>query len=120
MKAESRRHSVNPSRFRPNILKITPSIGSNKGRNKDSSENSFDEGTGFTQSGKRKLKGVKSEKRRSIKLNMDSAPLSIKAKRNYMSLQSDELEDRDILGTRKTVAMKLQSTSINIGIATLI
>ena len=50
---------------------------------------------------------------------MDNAP-SIKAKRNYMSLESDELEDRDIVGTRKTMAMAVQSNLVNIAIVVLI
>ena len=66
-----------------------------------------------------KIKGVKSEKRRSIKLNTEGAP-SIKAKRNYASLESDELEDRDIVGTRKILAIAIQSNFVNIGIVIMI
>lgn len=85
----------------------------------NSSENSKDDDTGFTLPPIGKIKGVKSEKRKSIKLNMDNPP-SIKAKRNYMSLESDELEDRNIIGTRKTMAIVVQSNVVNIGIVVFI
>lgn len=116
MKPAPRRYSVNPKRPGMGIMKVTPSLGSQRDKNNKSSENSVDEGTGFTQTGKHKLKGVKSEKRRSITLNMDPPPASIKAKRNYMSLMSDELEDRDIYGARKKLALKLQNNVMNIAI----
>ena len=49
-----------------------------------------------------KFHGVKTEKRRSINLNMvTGGPVSVRPKRNFMSLRSDELEDREIFGTRK-------------------
>lgn len=44
----------------------------------------------------------------------------IKPKRNYMSLQSDELEDRNIVGKRKSLALTLQQNYINAGIVILI
>lgn len=114
-----RRHSVNPKQNFSTRLKIAPSKDSSRQSGNKSSENSNDGNTGFTLPGIRKIKGVKSEKRRSIKLNMD-APQSIRAKRNYMSLQSSELEDRDIIGARKSLAQMLQSNSINVTIVVLI
>lgn len=119
MKVSAKRHSVTPGILRNGKLKVLPSIGSKGQANKDSSDNSLDDGTGFSQTG-RKFKGVKSEKRRSINLNMEVGAMSIKAKRNYMSLQSDELEDRDIFGARKKVTLNLQSNLVNIIIVTLI
>lgn len=96
MKSLPRRHTVNQNPNKITKLKITPSLGSAKGKGNKSSENSVEEGTGFT--GMRK----------------------IRTKRNYMSLQSDELEDRDIVGARKEIAIKLQSNIVNVAIVVLI
>ena len=53
-------------------------------------------------------------------MGIEDTPPPIVTKRNYMSLESDELEDRNIIGRRKYLAMKMQSNTINIIIVALI
>ena len=118
MKFSSRRHSVAPKIIK-NINFKHFQIPS-KGKGNISSDNSMDENTGFSKAGRKKFRGVQSERRRSIKLNMENSPATIKTKRNYMSLQSDELEDRNIVGMRKALAIKLQQIAINISVVVLI
>ena len=118
MSVAPRRYSLNQAKVRWGILK--PTTGSNGGPGNTSSQNSYEEGNNFTNTGIKKLKQPKSEKRVSIKLNMDSGLHVIKPKRNYMSLQSDELEDRNILGARKSLAMLLQLNCINYSLVVMI
>lgn len=80
----------------------------------------MDDITGFS-NGMSRFQGPKSEQRRSLKLVSDNATRkSIMPKRNYMSLQSEELEERDIVGYRKSLALNLQRNTINFGIVILI
>ena len=119
MSVAPRRYSLNQNKISWGILKA-PS-GSNNGFGNNSSQNSIDSYGNFKVPGHRAAtKEVKSEKRISIKLNLDNGPIQIKPRRNFMSLQSDELEDRNIMGARKTLAMKLQQNFINIVIVVLI
>lgn len=118
MRTLPKRHSVVPKRTIFNMPK--PSPGSTNGKPGNSSENSMDEMTGFSMTGKSRFQGPKSEKRKSLKLGISDGRKSIIPKRNYMSLQSEELEDRDIVGTRKSLALSLQSNVINVGIVILI
>lgn len=112
-----RRYSMNNNLTR---LKITPSLGSNKGKGEGSSEKSNEENTSFSAAMiRRKKKKTKSEMGKSVNLNL-MEPAQIITKRNYMSLESDELEDRNIIGRRKTLAMMMQSHIINISIVALI
>jgi hypothetical protein len=101
-------------------LKMNASIGSNKGLGNESSENSNDDNTGLSGViARRKARGVKSEKRHSIKLNMEENNFIV-TKRNYMSLETDELEDHNIVGARKSLAIKMQSHGANITIVAMI
>lgn len=101
-------------------LKISPSINSKKELGNMSSGSSFEENTSLGAAIVRtRAKGVKSEKRKSINLNMDE-PQLIVTKKNYMSMESDEFEDRGVSGTRKCLAMKMQTNLVNFTIVGLI
>lgn len=101
--------------------KISPSIGSNKGFNNCSSENnSADENTSFRTAIVRKRGAAKSQRQNSLRMGIEDTPPPIVTKRNYMSLESDELEDRNIIGRRKYLAVKMQSNTVNIIIVALI
>ena len=104
-----RRFSENPQKNISNRLRVNSPGG--RRINNNSSEGSDSE---FLNNSQNKNNKPKSEKKRSIHLNLaTSNQLSIKPKRNFMSLQSSELEDLDIYGYRKILAMRLQTTNIN-------
>jgi len=107
-----RRYSENPQKNKGHKLKfISPTSGGQSKKN-FSSEQSMDE---LNPNSRTKLNGVKSDKRKSLHLNMSSSnPAPVKLKRNFMSLESEDLDEKDIYGIRKNLAKRLQMTSTNI------